>query len=438
MNLSKVKAKEKHQQLAPQGNDTPATDGPREVSLARGAILIVLISVVIALGISWWQDPTTEVDPDQLLNRVRSALISALDEPDAAMRRQRAFPANNALLEIEPTNAVSRHSIRLLRCVALAIIVGEEEATGNIYETEIMELMLQIDFRQCFPEDLLMAARVFYMAGRLSRSDEMIATALLREEGRYEALHVAVQIRVAQGRLDEALAYTGELCEWQPTNPYWWQLRASVLAQSDGKVQTVKESIHVTRKLLEFNIPNSFALRMRLVDDLLKTDNPTEARTEFDLVKEKSLETVSMQPMLEAKLLYFEGNMPAAQEMAEKVLARDATNVGARLLKGRVEHANGQWESAIETLQLVLKSHESNPEVHYLLGQAYARHGEDDKSRQHLERHQTLTDAKAQIEALLKLVREHPYDATLREQIADQYLRIGNVEAARRWRPATE
>jgi len=26
----------------------------------------------------------------------------------------------------------------------------------------------------------------------------------------------------------------------------------------------------------------------------------------------------------------------------------------------------------------------------------------------------------------------------LREQVADQYLRIGNLEAARRWRPATE
>lgn len=76
--------------------------------------------------------------------------------------------------------------------------------------------------------------------------------------------------------------------------------------------------------------------------------------------------------------------MEGIQTLLE-VAKRDSTNMYAQFMLGYGGIVTGQYDRAIERLNLVLRAEPDNVEAIFLLAEAYERHGENDKAAQWYE-----------------------------------------------------
>lgn len=76
--------------------------------------------------------------------------------------------------------------------------------------------------------------------------------------------------------------------------------------------------------------------------------------------------------------------MEGIQSLLE-VVKRDSTNMYAQFMLGYGGIVTGQYDRAIERLNLVLKAEPENVEAVFLLAEAYERHGENEKAAQWYE-----------------------------------------------------
>jgi tetratricopeptide (TPR) repeat protein len=196
--------------------------------------------------------------------------------------------------------------------------------------------------------------------------------------------------------------------------------------------------IDVDRKLIALDPTDVDQIRHRLVESLITTGRADEARKQFELLRANSPELLQSSPLTEARLLHVEGRIDDALVILERVLAVSPNDSKALLLKGRIELARSKPEQAIQALNRLTEIAPTDNEAHYLLGQAYARSGDDVKAKHHLALHRRVLDLKVKLYELERQANRNPADVELRLQIADLYGQLGWNDRVQFWREAAQ
>ena len=131
-------------------------------------------------------------------------------------------------------------------------------------------------------------------------------------------------------------------------------------------------------------------------------------------------------------------NEGEALPVLERVLAATPNDTKALLLKGRIEVARSQPEEAIRALNRLIEIDPADNEAHYLLGQAYARSGDDEKAKHHLAEHRRVLDLKVKLYGLERQANRNPADVELRLEIAALYAELGWQDRVEFWHEAAQ
>ena len=138
-------------------------------------------------------------------------------------------------------------------------------------------------------------------------------------------------------------------------------------------------------------------------------------------------------PTLYAKLLIQEGLDAKADSVLESYLKSSPNDTEALLLRGTYLIANKRLPEAITILRTAVELSPSDEQIHYQLGQAYARNGEKELANKSLAQHRLLLDKKVSIHEMEELAAKDPLNVTVRVELAHSYAELGLIELADFW-----
>jgi len=121
--------------------------------------------------------------------------------------------------------------------------------------------------------------------------------------------------------------------------------------------------------------PNSSEFHFRLAGFYIKNKNITEAKKLLVWVVENQTDTPeALKAKINlAKIALIEKDEPLMMQLVTEILAVDAGNLDAQILKAADEMVKGLYEQVISNLRGVLRDHPKSGEATVLLAQAYAR-----------------------------------------------------------------
>lgn len=402
--------------------------GLTDSSRRRWWLLGLALCVVAAVPASWYglSVYTSGNDRAELLTEARDLLAAVSRETGGKAQRQRAEQAGTLLRRYLDSGGKQVSTANLLLCVSLCL-------QGTLDEFD--DRFRQVDPTQCETIDLSTAAFILFSAGRGRAADELLDEALARNTDdriREKILRAAVTVRYDLGREMDVLEHCRELAELAPDDPRPWMVIALVHEDRGEWLHAARNYRKVVRRAQE----RVHEYRRVLIDFLIKAGEIKEARRELEILKSKAPQLAAEEPLLEARLLRLEGESQQALAIAKRVVEDNPQNGDAQLLRGQILFADSRYEQAAAALARAAEAKPLSHEVHYLLGNAYRRLGNSEKSKHHFDVHQRLSAVKQQIFRLERAAGRNPTDVKTRRKLVELYEEVGAPERAAFWRRA--
>ncbi|MFY9255996.1 MAG: tetratricopeptide repeat protein [Fuerstiella sp.] len=382
-----------------------------KLAVALATVIISLIVVAAALNNS----------PNARLASLRDEvkqLIRATTHP------RRVTHANTAIAIAE---TLKTEPDPLAATAELYILALSDLAEGTAPEREVPK---ESRVEQLATEDLLNAAQIFFNSRRFGPADQLIALALSRNDDlREQTLRLAVTIRFDIGRDVDTLAHCNELLTISPNDVPALRV-ISLVHRNHGRWENFAAA---TETLLEHCSPQDHETRINLVEAYVRLGRTADARREFDRVFADWPDIGQRAPTLYAKLLIQEGLDAKADSVLESYLKSSPNDTEALLLRGTYLIANKRLPEAITILRTAVELSPSDEQIHYQLGQAYARNGEKELANKSLAQHRLLLDKKVSIHEMEELAAKDPLNVTVRVELAHSYAELGLIELADFW-----
>jgi tetratricopeptide (TPR) repeat protein len=396
---------------------------------ARRRRLFVGLPVLVLLGIGAVFASRWLRNPEPLLAQARALLTPAMNVKNPVLRADPAKRAEGLLRTYLARNGRQPDSAKIL--LACALILQQRDASQATMneQMEVNELVANVRGERCPIEDLLIGGEMLASTGRMNQADEFLRLALERNELRERTLRLAADLCLYLGRDDEVLAHCQELAELRPEDPYPWTLMSRVYV----KRRFPDKVVQVTRKLLELD-PEQHESRHLLIESLIEVGNKVDARRECEFLRAKAPRVLAEHPVTEARLLHLEGRSPEALVMVERVLQEKPADADALLLAGKIRLAGSDQKGAIVLLEKLVQADPTYEEAHYLLGQAYARQGNQAKAEEHLQMHRKVLDLKVKLYRLEREAAMNPNNMDARQRLVALYEELGWKERADYWR----
>jgi tetratricopeptide (TPR) repeat protein len=351
------------------------------------------------------------------------------DEPDKALEKA------DLVLEIEPNNA-DAHALSaavLLRRgmmsqaeaearVALAADPANVGATSvlaglNSRQGHIDEALLVLDAGlKLTPKDeglRLIKIQILSDAKRFPEVEAVFRELIQIAPANHAYKIDFARLLVSQGRLDEAEAMFREAVAGAPADKGLKMLLTSFLAEQRGWQAAEKELIAYSGQE-----PEESSYRFRLADLYAATEQRDKARAILRAIIDKDgtgPQGLAARPAL-ARLALREGKIAEAEALVAEVLAIDASNAEALLIRGSIAADRQDYEGAIADLRTILRDQPESVPALTLLAKAYLGNGEPQLA----------------IETYRTLVTVDPANGVARVALAEQLRAAGQREEALR------
>jgi len=277
--------------------------------------------------------------------------------------------------------------------------------------------------------DLLSIARLMYHTRRFGPADQLVEISLQRQDSRIDALRLAIEVRMDLGRDVDVLRHADEWIQLEPRNPRPHRVQAMV-HRNHGRWD---HFIISAEKAVDLTTPVDWVLQIELIDGYTHLGRSDDARREFDRLARFRPELVQMAPVTHSRLLLQEGNYRESGSIIRKYLSEAPDDTEALLMLGKLELAQGDLESAIQTFERAKKSDPADEQAYYLLGQTCARSGQRELAADYSNLHRKLLDAKVRMYGMEQQAAREPFDAQIRYQLAQSYREIGLKDLADFW-----
>ena len=157
------------------------------------------------------------------------------------------------------------------------------------------------------------------------------------------------------------------------------------------------------------------------------------AREQFDLIPEAERSHTPESKLTAARLFYLEGRLDAALSELAALLHSEPDHAAALLLQGKILLSQSDLMPAITALTRSLQRDPTSMGGHYLLGQAYARAGDERNASKHLAEHEKLRSTRVLINRLEIEAACKPHDGAIRRRLVELYNSIGLFQQAQFW-----
>ena len=380
--------------------------------------------VIAIIGWQWFR-VATRPDPEPWLAEARQlfALMAADTGTHQAKPRATAplNPIQKATRLLEQYLSASGRETESAKLLLRA-------ASATSHPDRSKSLLDEVRLSDCPAADLNHAALLYFIAQRHESASRLIDTALARSDSRVQTLRTAALMRFDLGLTEDVLTYCREWSRLAPLDPEPWRLMCYVY---DDRGATELAAI-TYRNLLERS-PDEPGARQSLVDKLIQLGEPQAAREQFDLIPDVERLRTPESQLTAARLFSLEGRVDAALSQLAAVLHSDPNHSAALLLQGKILLSKSDLMPAITALKRSLQKDPTSLDGHYLLGQAYARAGDERNASQHLAEHERLRSTRVLINSLEIEAARKPQDVAIRRRLVDLYNSIGLFQQALFW-----
>lgn len=396
----------------PVGQSTDTAAG-RPNWLRRILIALLIAALPVALLIS---QMLTNSLQQQVRDSNRNALSEAVASQDADIRA-----------------AIAEGVLDLLRDTFGKTESGSEEDL----QRQTAELMLRPPesfempvFSDALPtETVLTFGQAAFHSGYARAAHRIAEDLLAKNDSQENVLRFAALVSFELGYEDEVIERCAELAKLVPDDPRPWLVQAEVhqtRAHWPQLVEVLKEAVS--------RDSTNAVVRFRLAEAFVKVGNAADARKEFDALNVDPKAGADGICKLAAQIAFLEGNNKLGRELLEFYSQTIPNDADVLLLLGQIESAEAAFEAAIVHLERCLQVDPFRHDAHYAIGQAFARSGNKDKAREHLERHQFLLEKKKTLYDLERRIGREPHNTGLIDQLIAECDALGMAAEAQYWR----
>lgn len=132
------------------------------------------------------------------------------------------------------------------------------------------------------------------------------------------------------------------------------------------------------------------------------------------------------------------GQHDEARQLLDQARGLDAEERSVLFLQARMQMSSGQPEEAVASLEQLLKHDPYDAEGRYQLALAFQRLGDEERHQAEMARWQELSDLYQRLTKLNIEAIQEPYNAALREQLAEVCTTLGKHEIAAMWKRVAE
>ncbi|MEO8493525.1 MAG: tetratricopeptide repeat protein [Planctomycetota bacterium] len=312
----------------------------------------------------------------------------------------------------------------------LAILVGAlvwRERAQNKHEREFQNSSQE-------QGELFAAAKAAHAKGAGRLAEKLLCAANHPGSQQEAVLRALVSLEYELEEYDAVLTYCQELAQLAPADSLPWLVSAGIYHENEQ----VSEALNAYRQALRRDLPAGEVSRVRyqIADLSLFIGDLPAARQAVDQLLAEPPTSPAIE-LLHARLLRNEGERREALIVVNRILSTNHDSPSALLLRGEIYLDDGQFVQAAEDLEQVIGSSPFDFRAHYKLAQAYLRSGEREKAQIHLAKSRQLTDIIGEIQVLLFQVRQDPSNRQLRLRLADLSDQQGDTETAEYWRNST-
>jgi tetratricopeptide (TPR) repeat protein len=242
---------------------------------------------------------------------------------------------------------------------------------------------------------LLQAARVQMKEGNAPAALDSLGAARALAPNSEEVLSAYAQVSLAARRPVLALPALEALTRFCPAVAEYHYLRGVALMQA-GDVEAAVESLAEANRLEPDKGLTLTALGLALNNRKQYAD----AKSFLSRALERDPESVDALAAL-AEAEEGLGELEAADTQARRALARAGRHATAHLVLGMVSIKKGRYAEARDALLDAAAIDTASPKIHYQLSLAYARLGDADLSKKHLDLYQQkLREMEERVKAL--------------------------------------
>ena len=289
----------------------------------------------------------------------------------------------------------------------------------------------RIPLDKCSTRELTVAAVAAFQVSDFPSADRLISAALERPgSDREHVLRAASVIRFDLGRHEDVLAHCRELGRLAPNDARPWMVMASVHESRSDWINVVANY----REVLARTPGDKFLERQVMIGFLLKSADIKEARDEFDKLKNDWPGLSQTAPLLEARLLYQEGDAEQALPGIARALQAQPDDPEALLLQGKIRFERGEFETATTDLERLIAIEPLNHEARYVLGQVYHRSGRQSEADEMFVAYRRLSNIKSRLFDLESRAASNPQDVEARAELVRIYDQLGLQKKADAWR----
>ncbi len=385
------------------------------------AVLLLVVAVVALVRM-------LRGDPQNYLDTARQELAAANRTEDLVAKLEHASKARDAAERAVGLQGDSPTASLLL---AASLAIRKDDPHFLIDETYALDdAKNKIDPPECKTIDLIQAGTAFFYAGDNVLADELLTTAYKRDELRAEVLNPLIQVRYDLGAEDAVVELGEQLAKLEPENCLPWVAMSYVFEDQ----QALEQLVVTYRELLKRDCAEQNLTRWKLIERLIELGLAGEAQQEWDKLAESSPEAAKAKLVTRAKLLFLQGKIDETRPLVAEVLKKNPESIDGILLRGQLAMASDKPQEAIQDFEELSKIDPTHPQVHYLLGQAYAKAGMREKATQELALHEKLSTALVTLHGMERYAAKDTSNAGIRMAIAAKYEELGLRELAEYWR----
>lgn len=244
-------------------------------------------------------------------------------------------------------------------------------------------------------------------------------------------LRMLISLEYELEQFAAVLEHCQQLAKLVPEDAFAWLVSAGIYHENEQ----VAEALHAYRQALNRQLPANELRRVRyqIADLSMFMGDLPAAREAMDLLLAESQPSAEIL-LLHARLLRSEGESREALEVVNRILAEDDKLSSAVKLRGEIYLDEGQFARAAEDLENVVRADPYDYQAHYKLAQAYLRIGQPEQAQIHLTQSRRLTEIISETQVLLFQVQQDPSNRQIQLRLAELSEQQGDAETAQYWR----
>jgi tetratricopeptide (TPR) repeat protein len=340
----------------------------------------------------------------------------------------------------ERRQALAKESLRQLKWYGM---IGGRSPNGlllnyvarvlNADQAGLPVFPVSLQLSEVSTDDLLLAGTAFLGLRKLGLADPIVCEAYLRAGQRLKVLELICSVEYELGNDELVLAACQEWQQLDSQSSVPWLLNAFVY-ENRGKLHQVVEPL---RQAIQRLPAPATKYRAQLVDYLVQLRQIGPARREFNALCTVDPEFPA-ESLVEARLLFAEGETKPALEMAEILVEAAPEDAALLALLGKIYLSLRNPSAGLPYLERLVELFPYEPEAQYLLGQALARLKRPAEAKVHLNQHRALIRAKTDIYKLQRQAGLEPHNLELRLELARLCKNVQWTEKETYWKQSAD